>query len=142
MTRADIATRFQPGNNAGKGRPMASRQRIGEALIPMFGELLEEDQARVALRTMRDNEPGKFFQIAASLLPKQLEALIQAQTSSGGFTPGERRAIRGVLDAIEAAGARGIEPVQCFDLISHALRAELAKPLQIEALPPVPSLAD
>jgi hypothetical protein len=64
---------FEKGKSGNpNGRPRGSRSRITEAFLRDFEEEWRESGAG-ALKRLAENSPDKFAQIAASLLPKQVE---------------------------------------------------------------------
>jgi hypothetical protein len=69
----DEQGRFLPGNTgAGGGRPKGSRNKLSEAFWNDLAQAWDE-HGQAAMRTLATEEPAKFVQVAASLMPKQLE---------------------------------------------------------------------
>jgi hypothetical protein len=130
----NIATRFAPGNRLG-GRPLGARARLGEK----FQQALADDFERhgdAVIKIVRSEDPSTYLGIVAKLQPREVEAKLQIEQRIPGNLPPEAwEALKGVWEAIEAAGASGFPPEQVFQLIEHTLRAELAKPIE-----PAPAL--
>lgn len=70
--RADIATRFAPGNSFGRGRPKGSRNQIGEDFLKDAIAAWAE-HGKDALQKMATKAPEKFCVMVAGLLPKEIE---------------------------------------------------------------------
>jgi hypothetical protein len=65
--RADIATRFKPGN---PGRPKGSRNKLTEDFLK---DVLDAwtDKGKAAVDSMIEDKPGDFVKMVASLMPKE-----------------------------------------------------------------------
>ncbi len=63
--RRDIATRFQPGNALGRGRPPGSRNKLSEDFLRDAHEAWCED-GRAAFQKLATDEPAKFDAKAAA----------------------------------------------------------------------------
>ena len=74
--RADVATRFQPGNKLG-GRTKGARSKLGEAFVEALHDDFQEHGV-AAIETMRASDPGAYVRVIASLLPKE----VKIETSS------------------------------------------------------------
>jgi hypothetical protein len=109
------------------GRPIGARQKIAEHVLSTYEGVLGEDPA-TSLRDLRTNDPGKFWSIAASLLPREVELSVH-QAIPGGLDPRDWSTLNRVLDLIQNHAPEGTEPEQIFAFIEHALRAEFAKPI-------------
>jgi hypothetical protein len=155
MNQQDIITmggphRWKKGETGNaKGRPVGARQRISEKLLADLADVWRECGPAV-LRKLASEEPGKLATIAFGLLPKDVFVSV-AQTAPGGLSPEDYAQLRGVLDAIEAAGLGDVPPGELFAGIETYLRSEFAKPvlaiqhapaqmlpMETTALPPPP----
>jgi hypothetical protein len=113
------------GNPA--GRPVASRQRLGEKIIANIAALWE-DEGEAVLRRLIADDPATFAKLAFQILPK--EALVSVtQSPPAGLAPDDWQTLRTVLDLIQAHAPEGAAPGEIFGFIEHALRAEFAKPV-------------
>ena len=68
----------QSGNPA--GRPKGSRHKINERTLKIIAEVQAEDNtslARVALESLRADDPRAYWHLLAGLLPKQVEAEVE-----------------------------------------------------------------
>lgn len=63
---------FVKGGNGGPGRPKGSRNKLQEDFLKDFCEAWDK-HGKEALLQVAMNEPAKFVQVAAGLLPKQEE---------------------------------------------------------------------
>lgn len=65
------STRFQPGNGGGGHRKKGARDRITSKFLE---ELAEDFEAagKDAIAKVRDTDPGKYLQVVASLVPREL----------------------------------------------------------------------
>jgi hypothetical protein len=68
-TRAAKTVRLPQRSRAG-ARPPEARDKLGEAFMADFYADWCE-QGRAAIKAMRDEKPGEYVRIAASLLPKE-----------------------------------------------------------------------
>src|SRR5262245_3144453 len=62
--------RFVKGGKPGPGRPVGSRNRLGEAFIQ---DLLEDwhEHGPAVIRAVRRDDPGTYMKVLAHLLPQQ-----------------------------------------------------------------------
>lgn len=68
-----VETRFQPGQSGNPGgKPVGTRNRISAAFLHALAEDFDA-HGREAIRRTRDEEPGTYVKVCASLLPKQIE---------------------------------------------------------------------
>ena len=58
------------------GRPIGSRQRIAEHVLSAYEAVLGEDPV-ASLRELKEHDPGKFWSIAANLLPREVAINVQ-----------------------------------------------------------------
>jgi hypothetical protein len=63
--------RFLTGNSGG-GRPKGSRNKLSEAFWNDLAQAWDE-HGQAAMKTLATEEPAKFVQVAASLMPKELK---------------------------------------------------------------------
>lgn len=71
-----VASRFQPGNRANPiGRPKGSRNKLQEAFWRDFAGAWEV-HGKAALEKVAVEEPGTFVKVAASIMPKEIEATV------------------------------------------------------------------
>jgi hypothetical protein len=103
------------------GRPVGSRQKIAEHVLSTFEAVLGEDPV-TALRELRANDPGRFWTIAANLLPKEVALSVQ-QATPGNLNPDQWAQVVKVLNLIEAYAPAGADPGEIFATIERALVA-------------------
>jgi hypothetical protein len=113
----------QSGNP--RGRPPGSRQKIAEQLLTAFASVLDEDPV-TALRALRADDPGKFWSIAAGLLPRETLVSVQ-QAVPGNLAPHEWAQVVRVLDLIKLYAPAGADPLDVFTTIEKALIAAYEK---------------
>jgi hypothetical protein len=124
------------------GRPLGSRHAISTGVLTEFSALVNSDEAATSLRTLMIEDAGRFWTIAASLLPREVAMTVQ-QRLPGNLSADQWQRLTGLLAIAEAAGAKGT-PEEVAARIERALHAEFAappEPLAIEhkpALPPPP----
>jgi hypothetical protein len=119
---------WHPGHSGNPaGRPVGSRQKISENVLTAFSLVSGED-AEASLRALRASDPGRFWTIAANLLPKEV-ALSVTQATPAGLDPRTWSTLSRILDLIAAHAPADAAPDQVFEVIEHALRAEFAKPI-------------
>jgi hypothetical protein len=70
--RDEKTGRFLPGNSGGPGRSRGSRNRLGEQYLADLKDVWET-HGRAALIAAASEEPARFCQMYASLLPRQLD---------------------------------------------------------------------
>ncbi|HLG85130.1 MAG TPA: hypothetical protein VKY22_29380 [Bradyrhizobium sp.] len=132
------------GNPA--GRPMASRQRLGEKIIANIAALWESEGEAV-LRRLIAEDPATFAKLAFQILPKDVLVNVQ-QSTPGGLEPEQWARLREILAMVERIAPPGTSPDAALMALENGLRAEFAVPighapeaLAIEhapALPPPP----
>jgi hypothetical protein len=67
--------RFLTSNNAGRGRPKGSRNRLGEAFIEdLYSEW--RNSGASALKRMAADEPAQFVKVVAQILPREIDATL------------------------------------------------------------------
>jgi Family of unknown function (DUF5681) len=111
-------TKGQSANPA--GRPLGSRNKIAENVLTAFSLTTGED-AEASLRELRANDPGKFWQIAASLLPREVAVSMQ-QALPGNLDPQSFATLKRVIELIEAL-APAADPQNVFETLERALVA-------------------
>jgi hypothetical protein len=144
MEIASTKSRGNPNWIGGKsgnpaGRPMASRQRLGEKLIADLADVWERRGAEVFERLAND-DPATLAKLGVSVLPKELFLSVQ-QRLPANLTTDEWNRLVWLLSLPEKLGAKGT-PDEIAARIERAVHAEFAAPvLAIEhapALPPPP----
>jgi hypothetical protein len=103
------------------GRPVGSRQKIAEHVLSTFEAVLGENPVD-ALRELRTADPGKFWTIAANLLPKEVSVSVQ-QSIPGNLDPAAWAQVMRVLDLIKLYAPAGADPGEIFATIERALIA-------------------
>jgi hypothetical protein len=122
------------GNPA--GRPMASRQRLGEKIIGNIAALWESEGEAVLRRLIAD-DPATFAKLAFQILPK--ESLVNVQQSTpGGLEPEQWARLREILAMVERIAPPGTSPDAVLTALENGLRSELATPVPPITLPPPP----
>jgi hypothetical protein len=127
----------QSGNPA--GRPLGSRHKIAENVLGAFSLMTGAD-AETSLRALRDDDPGKFWQIAATLLPREVAVSIQ-RTLPGNLDSESYATLRRVVELIDRL-APDVDPLEVFSTVEAALIRTYAAPerLAIEHAPAMPAL--
>jgi hypothetical protein len=120
------------GNPA--GRPMHARQRLGEKIIANIAALWEEEGEGV-LRRLIAEDPATFARLAFQILPKEVAASLTVQQAPGNLEPDQWARLRDILAMVERIAPPGASPDAVLAALENGLRSELARPLQIEALP-------
>ena len=116
----------QSGNPA--GRPIGSRNKIQENVLNAFSLVSGED-AMESLLELRAADPGRFWTIAASLLPKEV-ALSVRQVVPAGLDAAAWATLNRIMDMIRNHAPEGTEADQVFGFLEMCLRAEFAKPIE------------
>jgi hypothetical protein len=120
------------------GRPLGSRNKISENVLTAFSLTTGED-AEASLRELRANDPGRFWTIAASLLPREVAVSMQ-QALPGNLDPQSFVTLKRVIELIEAL-APAADPQNVFTTLEAALIAAYAEPPEALAIEHKPSLA-
>jgi hypothetical protein len=129
--------RWQPGESGNaNGRPAGSRQRIAEKLLADIRVVWEECGLAV-LRTLAAEDPGKLTQIAYGLVPKDI-FLSVAPATPGNLEPEQWSRLRDILAMVERVAPPGTSADAVLEALENGLRAELARPIELEVLPPCP----
>ena len=68
--------KFEKGHPGGPGRPKGSRHKLQEAFLKDFCEAWQKNGVEALERILKD-EPGTFVKVAASILPKEVEATVE-----------------------------------------------------------------
>jgi hypothetical protein len=122
---------WQPGQSGNPaGRPIGSRQKIAEAIIRDIAAEWERSGAGVLERMARD-EPAKFAQLAAGLVPKDI-LLSVTQRVPGGLDPDDWGIALSVFAAIKEAlpDASSRSPAQVLQFVLDAIRGAGAKQIE------------
>jgi Family of unknown function (DUF5681) len=78
---------WKPGQSGNpRGRPLGSKQKIAERVLGNFSGLLDTDEATTSLQRLMVDDPGKFWTIAAGLLPRETLVAIE-QRLPGNLDP-------------------------------------------------------
>lgn len=64
-------TQFKPGNKLGKGRPKGSKNKLSFAFTEALCQDFEENGLE-AIQRLRENSPGEYSRVIASILPKDI----------------------------------------------------------------------
>lgn len=122
---------WPPGQSGNpNGRPIGARQKIAEAIIRDIAVEWERSGAQVLERMARD-EPAKFAQLAAGLIPK--EALLTvAQRLPGNLEGEDWELMLSVCAAIKDAlpGANERSPGEVLNFVLDAIRQADAKTIK------------
>jgi hypothetical protein len=114
---------FKPGTSGNPaGRPMAARQKLGEKFIAVLQADFDVHGVEI-VRQLRENDPARYMQIVANLMPKALEIAIQQQMPLPSLSVDDNIALRSLLDVIERVGTEE-EPGRVFEDIERYLRME------------------
>jgi hypothetical protein len=130
--------RFEKGNTAavGHGRPIASRQKIAEALLKDIASVWERRGAEV-LEKLANDDPAALAKIAFGLIPREIAAslTVQAQQTPQGLTQDEWHRLVALLRIPRDMGIEG-SPDEIAERCEAAIRAEFARPV-LTAPPPL-----
>jgi Family of unknown function (DUF5681) len=133
--RPPTAGSWQAGKSGNpKGRPMGTRQKLAESMIPDIVAKWQEHGANVIDRLIVE-EPKAFAMLAASLLPKEVSLSVE-QRLPGNLDAQSYGTLRRVVELIEHYAPAGAEPGDVFETLERALVAAYAEPTV--ALPPPP----
>lgn len=113
-----------------QGRPLGSRHKIAEAIIRDIAAEWERSGAKVLERMARD-EPAKFAQLAAGLIPR--EALLTvAQRLPGNLEGEDWELMLSVCAAIKQAlpEANQRQPGEVLNFVRDAIHAASAKTIE------------
>lgn len=66
----DAKGRFLPGNNGGGGRPLGSRNKLGEDFIAALHADFQDNGAAV-IQTVRTEKPDQYLKVIAAVIPKE-----------------------------------------------------------------------
>jgi hypothetical protein len=137
MAMNEVAQRgrpWQPGQSGNpSGRPIGARQKIAEAIIADIAAEWERSGAQV-LQRMAIEEPSKFAQLAAGLVPR--EALLTvAQRLPGNLEGEDWELMLSVCAAIKQAlpSANQRQPSEVLNFVLDAIRQADAKLIEGES---------
>lgn len=114
------------GNPA--GRPLHSRQRLGEKIITNIAELWQTEGEAVLRRLIAD-DPATFAKLAFQILPKELLVNVQ-QAAPGGLEPEQWARLREILAMVESIAPPGTSPDAVLAALENGLRSEFATPIE------------
>jgi hypothetical protein len=121
------------GNPA--GRPMHSRQRLGEKIITNIAELWQSEGEAVLRRLIAD-DPATFAKLAFQILPKESLVNVQ-QATPGGLEPEQWARLRDILTMVERIAPPGTSPDAVLMALENGLRSEFATPVEMTDAPPL-----
>jgi hypothetical protein len=82
--------RWQKGQSGNpEGRPLGARQRYSESMIATFARDFEKHGAKV-VQQVREERPADYLKIAASFVPRQVEAEVDLNVTSHEMRVAER----------------------------------------------------
>jgi hypothetical protein len=92
-----------------------------------------EEQGLTAIRYVARSEPAKFLQIAASLVPREVEATI-TPAPAGNLDAIDWAVLRAVLEAVKEGlpGAETHKPADVFVYVLEAINAHKAKTIEAD----------
>jgi hypothetical protein len=102
------APRFKPGQSGNPGgKPVGARNRLNTRFLHALTEDFEEHGAK-AIRECREQDPGTYVKVVASLLPKEVDLGInRLEEMSTSDIIAAVSALSGYLAASEAADGAG-----------------------------------
>ena len=127
-TTRNIGHKWKPGESGNpSGRPLGSKQKIAEAIIRDISTAWQTHGATV-LDRMATEEPAKFAQLAAGLIPRDLSVTLSARLP-GNLEPDDWQIALDVFQAVKDAlpDASDRQPGEVMSFVLEAIRAHDAK---------------
>lgn len=114
------------------GRPAGVRARFNQDFVADIRTVWEE-QGLTAIRYVARSEPAKFLQIAASLVPREVEATI-TPAPAGNLDAVDWAVLRAVLEAVKEGlpGAETHRPADVFAYVLEAINDHKAKTIDAD----------
>jgi hypothetical protein len=79
------------------------------------------------LAKVRKDDPSTYLRVAFSIIPRDVQIAIE---NRGPMDRDEMRAVRRLVEIIDACGASGVDPETVFGWIEDDLRARFAKTVE------------
>ena len=118
--------RWKPGQSGNpSGKVVGTRNRFSEAFVSDVSAAWAKHGEQI-LEKMATEEPARFAELAARLIPRDLQVSLQTRTP-GGLEPDDWQAIVELLSAVKAALPNDQrKPGEIAELVTEALRSHQA----------------